>query len=115
MSKLRMRPISDMLRRDMRAIYIAHAFSNSVESNTESVRRIGKAIALAGNMPLAPHLLFGPILDDHENRDLAMSMCLRLVALADEIHVYGERTEGMRLEIAEAVCLGIPVIRKEMP
>jgi len=35
------------------------------------------------------------------------------VALSDEVYAYGEPTEGMRLEIAEAERLGIPVVYVE--
>jgi hypothetical protein len=38
-----------------------------------------------------------------------------MVALSDEVRVYGEPSEGMRLEIAEAERLGIPVVRLERP
>ena len=44
-----------------------------------------------------------------------MQLCLSLVALADEVRVYGEPSKGMRLEIAEAERLGIPVMREEVP
>jgi hypothetical protein len=35
---------------------------------------------------------------------------LRLVAAADSVHVYGEVSAGMALEIAEARRLGIPIV-----
>jgi hypothetical protein len=35
---------------------------------------------------------------------------LKLIALSDEVMTYGVPTEGMRLEIAEARRLGIPVV-----
>jgi hypothetical protein len=51
-------------------------------------------------------------LDESTERDVAMRLCLRLVSLSDEVRVYGpEISEGMRLEIAEAERLGIPVLR----
>ena len=49
-------------------------------------------------------------LDEPTERDVALRCCLRLVTLADEVRVYGEPTEGMELEIAEAKLLGIPII-----
>ena len=41
---------------------------------------------------------------------VALSMCLRRVALADEGRVYGKPTDGVKLEIAEAERLGIPIV-----
>ena len=66
-------------------------------------------------MPLVAHLLFGQFIDERTERVIAMSLCLRLVAMDDEMHVYGEPTEGMQMEIAEAERLGIPVVRVELP
>ena len=34
--------------------------------------------------------------------------------LCDELWAFGEPTEGMRMEIAQAECLGIPVCRLDI-
>jgi len=60
-------------------------------------------------------LLFPQFLDETTERDLALQLCLRLVALADEVRVYGDVTAGMRLEIDEAHGLGIPVVPGQLP
>ncbi len=77
----------------------------------EAVRVISREVALRGALPLAPQLLLGLALKEPEERDLGLRLCLRMVAMADEVRVYGEPTEGMRLEIAEAERLGIPIVR----
>jgi hypothetical protein len=67
-------------------------------------------------VPIAPHLILPAYIDESTERELALDHCLRLVAVADEVLVFGSPTEGMRLEIAEARRLGIPVVKgKEMP
>lgn len=64
-------------------------------------------------MPLAPQLFLPQFVDEESERDLALSLCLRLVSRADELWAFGDPTEGMRLEIAEAERLGIPMVRRE--
>jgi hypothetical protein len=59
---------------------------------------------------LAPQLFLPQFIDELTKRDLALKLCLFLVALSEEVRVFGEPTEGMRLEIAEAHRLGIPVV-----
>jgi hypothetical protein len=68
---------------------------------------------MEGHLPLPPQLFVPGFIDEATERDLALGLCLKLVALADEVRVYGELTDGMRLEIAEANRLGIPVVEVE--
>ncbi len=51
--------------------------------------------------------------DETTERDLALRLCLALVALSDEVRVYREPSEGMRFEITEARRLGVPVVNGE--
>jgi hypothetical protein len=69
---------------------------------------------LAGHLPLVPQLYLPKFIDESSERNLAMKLCLGFLARSDEVWVYGESTDGMRLEIAEAERLGIPVMREEM-
>ena len=39
---------------------------------------------------------------------------MEMTAMAEEVPVYGEPTEAMRFEIAEADRLGIPIVRGEL-
>ena len=59
-----------------------------------------------GCLPLTPNTALPCFLEGFTQRDLA---CLSLVHLAREVCFHGEPTEGMRLEIAEARRLRIPV------
>jgi len=67
-------------------------------------------VALEGCLPLAPQIYLPQFVDEETERSLALNLCFALVAISDEVRVYGEPTAGMRLEIAEARRLGIPVV-----
>lgn len=94
----------------MKLVYICHPFAADPAGNAERVRRICEELKHHG-VPLAPHLLLPGFIDEVTERDLALQHCMRLVAACDEVRAYGEPTEGMRLEIAEARRLGIPLLR----
>lgn len=96
-------------------IFISHPFSSSPEGNCSRVAKVARRLALEGHLPIAPAIYFPAFLEEATERSLAMKLCLQLVALADEVRVYGEPSEGMRLEIAEAERLGIPVVEGELP
>ena len=78
-------------------------------SNRERVRQICEGLK-DKCVPLAPQLMLSAYINEATERDLAIAHCLGLVATADELLVYGEPTEGMQLEIAEARRLEIPVV-----
>ncbi len=99
----------------MASVFISHAFSSNPDVNRALIRKIARGVALEGHLPLAPQIYLADFIDEGCERELALKLCLQLVALADEVRVYGEPSEGMRLEIAEAHRLGIPVVRKELP
>ena len=93
----------------MKIIYICHKFRGDPAGNAERVRRICAALK-RDSVPLAPQLMLPAFIDESTERELAIAHCLRLVAVADEVRVYGEPTEGMLLEIAEARRFGIPIV-----
>ncbi len=92
---------------------ICHPYGGSPVGNAKKVCDICRELANAGCLPLAPQLLLPNFLDDRTDRDLAMSMCMRLVSVVEELWVFGSPTEGMLLEMGEARRLGIPVIEQE--
>jgi len=96
-----------------RVVYICHAYSSNPRHHVESVRGICRDLAMQGLAPIAPQLSAPQYLDEGEERRIALRICLALVGRADELRVYGEPSEGMRLEIAEARRLGIPVLDGE--
>jgi Domain of unknown function (DUF4406) len=93
----------------MKVLYICHPFRGDPTGNAERVRRIAEGLK-HDYAVIAPHLMLPHFIDETTERPLALAHCLRLVAAADEVRVYGEVTAGMQLEIAEARRLGIPVV-----
>ena len=65
---------------------------------------------MEGHCPLAPQIYLPQFVDESTERALALKLCLELLALSEEVRVYGEPSAGMHLEIAEAHRLGIPVV-----
>ena len=69
-------------------------------------------IAMAGDAPFAPHLLFPQFLEDADpiERGVGLRCALSLLARCDELHVFGDTiSEGMAREIAAAKLRGVPV------
>jgi hypothetical protein len=94
-------------------VYICHPFSSNPRKNRSVVARLARRLALLDYLPIAPQICLPAFIDEATERDLALNLCLAMVALADQVRVYGEPTAGMRLEIAEARRLGIPVLDGE--
>src|SRR5262245_52730409 len=94
----------------MKRVFVSFPFSSDPASNAKAAGAIARMICLAGDLPVAPHCYLPTFVNEKTERDLALRLCLELLALCDEIRVYSGPTEGMKLEIAEARRLGIPVI-----
>lgn len=93
-----------------RRIYVCHPYANDPEGNVARVRVIARALVAEGALPIAPHLYLPAFLEEATERDLALSLCLELVELCDELRVFGSvLTPGMRRELARARELGVPV------
>jgi len=75
--------------------------------------RIVRQLALEDHLPIAPQIYLSAFIEESTERQLALGLCFQLVALADEVRVYGEPTEGMLCEITEAHRLGIPVVERD--
>jgi hypothetical protein len=105
----RYNPSRITLRCSIAAVFISHAFSSSPEANRDLVARIARRLALAGHLPLAPQLLFPHFIDETTERHIAMKLSLELLALANEIRLYGPISPGMAVELEEAFSLGIPI------
>ena len=76
----------------------------NVRENLRAARRYCRIVIDAGHMPIAPHLIYPQILNDEieEERELGLAFGISLLKLCDELWVFGEPSEGMRGEIAEA-------------
>ncbi len=83
-------------------VFVCSPYSGDVVANVIQARAFCRIEVDAGNIPLAPHLIFTQFLNDNnpKERDRGIAMGLELMMLCDELHVYGQSiTEGMAREI----------------
>ena len=95
-------------------VYICAPLRGDVEKNIEFARQKAQGVFQAGDIPICPHLMFPPIADpeDPEQDQAARDMDLRLIAICQQLNVYGPNlTDGMLAEIQRATILGIEVHR----
>ncbi len=93
-----------------RRIYVCHPYANDPPRNVERVRGICRQLVAVGYLPIAPHLYLPAFIDEATERELALSLCLELVDLSDELRVFGtDLTIGMGREIQHAKQRGIPI------
>ncbi len=95
----------------LKIVYVCHSYGRAPEEAVRIIAGICRELAMDGAVPLAPQLLLPQFLDEPSERKLALRLCVRLIAVSDEMRVFGDPTRGMRLEIKEASRLGIPVVR----
>ena len=102
--------------KDSPIVYICSPYSGDVEKNTEMARRYSRYAIDKGFIPITPHLWLPGILSEATERELAISIDLRLLELTEELWICGDViSEGMKQEIAHARELRLPVrcIREE--
>ena len=98
-----------------KVIYVCHPYRSDPKANQVQVARICRHLVRSGHLPLAPQVYLPAFLDEATERAQAIQLCLRLVGLVEEVRVYGKPSEGMRLEIAEAGRLGLPIVYEDRP
>ena len=91
-------------------VFVSHRFSEDPTANQIAVATISRGLALDGVLPIAPQIYLPQFIREADERDLALKLCLHRVRLVDVMKVHGRVSDGMRLEIAEARRLGIPVV-----
>lgn len=98
--------------KDSPVVYICSRFRGDIDHNMEMARRYSRFAADRGCVPLTPHLWLPQFLSEETERDLAISMDLKLLEHCDELWVCGDEiSEGMAAEIAHAEETGIPIRR----
>ncbi len=98
-----------------RVVYVCHGYSLDPIFNAERICKVCRSLVHEGRVPIAPQLLLPQFIHEETERDLALMLCFEFIALAEEVWVYGDPTDGMRMEIAEAERLRIPVVQKDLP
>ena len=103
-------------RPDRPLIFVCSPYRGDTETNTQNARRYCRLVMEQGGIPFAPHLLFTQFLDEENatERKQGLRMGMEMLKLCDELWAFGEPTEGMRMEIAQAECLGISVCRLDI-
>lgn len=92
--------------------YICSPYSGDVQANTALARQFCSFAVSAGQIPLAPHLLFPQFMDDTDpdEREIAMAFNRVLLSRCDAVWVYtGRVSKGMRAEIEWARELELPI------
>ena len=100
----------DTRNKDSPIVYICSRFRGNIAHNMAMARRYSRFAADRGCVPLTPHLWLPQFLSEETERDLAISMDLRLLECCDELWVCGDEiSEGIAREIAHAEDIGIPI------
>ena len=100
-------------------VYICSPCRGDIEKNIEKAQRYCReAVELWDDViPIAPHVYFTQFLDDtkQEDRAAGMDIGLSLLAMCDELWVYGieNPSEGMRSEIEYATVEDLLAAAKE--
>lgn len=92
--------------------YICSPYSGDVQANTVLARQFCGFAVAAGQIPLAPHLLFPQFMNeaDPDERELAMCFNKVLLGKCEAVWVYtGRVSKGMRAEIEWARDLELPI------
>ena len=90
--------------KNRRKIYVASKYAGDVERNTAFAVNCCRRVIDDGCMPIASHLLYPQMLDDNnpDEREMGLMFGLALLAVCDEVWVFGEVSAGVAREVAEA-------------
>ena len=90
--------------KNRRKIYVASKYAGDVEKNTAFAVNCCRRVIDDGCMPIASHLLYPQMLDDKkpDEREMGLMFGLALLAVCDEVWVFGEVSAGVAREVAEA-------------
>ncbi len=90
--------------KNRRKIYVASRYAGDVDANVSAAVTYCRRVIDEGYMPVASHLLYPQILNDNipEERELGLLFGLSLLRMCDEVWVFGEVSQGVAQEIAEA-------------
>lgn len=90
--------------KNRRKVYVASRYAGDVDANVAAVVTYCRHVIDEGYMPVASHLLYPQILNDNnpEERELGLLFGLSLLAVCDEVWVFGTVSPGVAQEIEEA-------------
>jgi hypothetical protein len=90
-------------------IFVSHPFAADPEENYRQANIICRELIKQGHTPVSPLHLFS-FYEEDTNREEIMQICFHMIDCVDELWAYGD-SEGCRLEMDYAECIGIPVRR----
>ena len=99
----------------MKTAFICSPYRGDVKANTAKALGYCQQALAQGYMPYAPHLYFTRFLgeDDPVQRNAGINAGVEWLARCDEVWVFGEPTEGMRIEMARAEKSGKKVVFRD--
>lgn len=93
-----------------RRVYVCHPYRNDPEENAARVAEICRSLLQRGYFPMAPQLYVPQFVEEDEDVERVLGLCLDLMNGCDELWVYGKRiTPGMQMEIDRAEARRLPV------
>ena len=93
-------------------VYICSPLSGDMDANQEAARRYCRYAVDSGYIPIAPHIYFTQIMNEHspKERNLALFMDIVLLSKCSELWVFGDTiSKGMSMEIEKAKRKGQPI------
>lgn len=97
--------------KNRRKVYVASRYAGDVDANTRAAITYCRRVIDDGYMPVASHLMYPAMLNDldKDERELGLLFGLALLAMCDEVWVFGTVSPGMAQEIEEAKRLKKPI------
>lgn len=88
-------------------VFICSPYRGNISQNISNARRYANEAVSEWLLPIVPHLYFPQFLNDNnpQERDMGIKMGIELLKDCEEVRVYWKPTEGMTIEINEAVKL----------
>ncbi len=85
----------------MKKVFICSPLKGDMENNIIKARGYCRNAIDNGYLPIAPHVYFTQFLDDTNpvERKTGIEAGIELLAMCDEMWVYGKPSEGMQQEI----------------
>ena len=92
--------------KNRKKVYVASRYAGDVDKNISAALKYCRYVIGKHCIPVASHILYAAsgMLDDdsEEERELGLMFGLSLLAVCDEVWVFGEVSSGMQQEIIEA-------------
>lgn len=97
--------------KNRRKVYVASRYAGDVDANTQAAITYCRRVIDEGYMPVASLLMYPAMLNDldKDERELGLLFGLALLAMCDEVWVFGTVSPGMAQEIEEAKRLKKPI------